>query len=111
MGHLVTIELFGQPYTFDSDTDVDGADEAAELLLSEVRKVQAQQSGPSTYMPKLTIMILAALNIANSIMQLKKTGEFVNLTSERLAAINRRLDESLDTVAGLSPTRMTPKRP
>ena len=100
MGHLVTIELFGQPYTFDSDADVAGANEAADLLLSEVRKVQSQQSGPSTYMPKLTIMILAALNIANNIMQLKRTGEFVNLTSERLAAIDRRLDEGLMQVQG-----------
>jgi hypothetical protein len=51
-------------------------------------------------MPKLTIMILAALNIANNIMQLKRTGEFVNLTSERLAAIDRRLDEGLMQLQG-----------
>jgi cell division protein ZapA (FtsZ GTPase activity inhibitor) len=98
--HLVTIELFGQPYTFKSDADVAKANEAAELLLNEVRKVQAQQSGSSTYMPKLTILILAALNIANSIMQLKRTGEFVDLTAERLTAIDRRLDESLMQLQG-----------
>lgn len=100
MEHLVTIELFGQPYTFKSDADVAKANEAAELLLNEVRKVQAQQSGSSTYMPKLTILILAALNIANSIMQLKRTGEFVDLTAERLTAIDRRLDESLMQLQG-----------
>jgi cell division protein ZapA (FtsZ GTPase activity inhibitor) len=98
--HLVTIELFGQPYTFKSDTDVAKANEAAELLLNEVQKVQTQHSGPSTYMPKLTIMILAALNIANSIMQLKKNGEFVDLTAERLSALNRKLDESLLQLQG-----------
>ncbi len=100
MEHLVTIELFGQPYTFKSDADVAKANEAAELLLNEVRKVQAQQTGSSTYMPKLTILILAALNIANSIMQLKRTGEFVDLTAERLTAIDRRLDESLMQLQG-----------
>ena len=100
MEHLVTIELFGQPYTFKSDADVAKANEAAELLLNEVRKVQAQQSGSSTYMPKLTILILAALNIANSIMQSKRTGEFVDLTAERLTAIDRRLDESLMQLQG-----------
>ena len=100
MEHLVTIELFGQPYTFKSDADVAKANEAAELLLDEVRKVQAQQTGSSTYMPKLTILILAALNIANSIMQLKRTGEFVDLTAERLTAIDRRLDESLMQLQG-----------
>ena len=101
MEHLVTIELFGQPYTFKSDTDVAKAKEAADLLLNEVQKVQGQQSGPSTYIPKLTIVILAALNIANSIMQLnKETGEFVDQTAERLAALNRKLDESLVQLQG-----------
>ena len=101
MEHLVTIELFGQPYTFKSDADVANANEAAELLLEEVLKVQGQQSGPSTYIPKLTILILAALNIANSIMQSKKeTGEFVEQTAERLAALNRKLDESLAQLQG-----------
>ena len=101
MEHLVTIELFGQPYTFKSDTDVANAKAAADLLLNEVQKVQGQQSGPSNYIPKLTIMILAALNIANSIMQSRReTGEFVDQTAERLAALNRKLDESLAQLQG-----------
>jgi hypothetical protein len=46
-------------------------------------------------------MILAALNIATSIMQLKhETGEFVETTAERLSALNRRLDESLMQLQG-----------
>jgi cell division protein ZapA (FtsZ GTPase activity inhibitor) len=99
--HLVTIELFGQPYTFKSDADVAKANEAAELLLEEVRKVQGQQSGPSTYIPKLTILTLAALNIATRIMQSKnETGEFVEITAQRLAALNRKLDESLMQLQG-----------
>jgi len=99
--HLVTIELFGQPYTFKSDADVAKAKEAAELLLEEVREIQGQQSGPSTYIPKLTILILAALNIATRIMQSKKeTGEFVDITAQRLAALNRKLDESLMQLQG-----------
>lgn len=99
--HLVTLELFGQPYTFKSDADVAKAKQAAAFLLSEVQKAQGQPTGPSAYIPKLTIMILAALNIATSIMQLKhETGEFVETTAERLSALNRRLDESLMQLQG-----------
>jgi cell division protein ZapA (FtsZ GTPase activity inhibitor) len=93
---VVTIELFGQPYTFKTDTEVAKANEVADLLSREVQKVQDQPTGPSTHIPKLTILILAALNIANNIMQLKKeTGDFVDQMAERCEALNRMLDEGL----------------
>lgn len=96
MEHMVTIELFGQPYTFKADTEVAKANEVADLLMREVQKVQDQPMGPSTHIPKLTILILAALNIANNIMQLKKdTGDFVDQMAERCEALNRMLDEGL----------------
>ena len=96
MEHMVTIELFGQPYTFKSDTEVAKANEVADLLMREVQKVQDQPTGPSTHIPKLTILILAALNIANHIMQLKKdTGDFIDQMAKRCEALNRMLDERL----------------
>jgi len=94
--NMVTIKLFGQPYTFKADTEVAKANEVADLLAREVQKVQDQPTGPSTYIPKLTILILAALNIANHIVQLKKnTGDFVDQMAERCEALNRKLDEGL----------------
>jgi hypothetical protein len=41
--HFVTIELFGQPYTFKSDAEASKAKEVADLLLQEVAKIQEQQ--------------------------------------------------------------------
>jgi len=94
--HMVTIELFGQPYTFKADTEVAKANEVADLLMHEVQKIQDQATGPSTHIPKLTILILAALNIANNVMQLKKNaGDLVDQIAERCEALNRMLDEGL----------------
>jgi cell division protein ZapA (FtsZ GTPase activity inhibitor) len=98
----VTIELFGQPYTFKADTEATEAREVADLLRREVEKVQDQQAGQSTYIPKLTVLIIAALNIANYTMQLKKNyGEFENKMTERFGILNRRLDEGLHEIRSL----------
>jgi cell division protein ZapA (FtsZ GTPase activity inhibitor) len=93
---MVTIELFGQPYTFKADTEVVKANQVADLLRREVQKVQDQQTGPSTHIPKLTLMILAALNIAHNIIQLKNdTGGFMAQLDARCEALDRMLDEGL----------------
>ena len=42
----VTIELFGQPHTFKTDTDVTKAREVADLLVKEVERVKSQQIDP-----------------------------------------------------------------
>jgi cell division protein ZapA (FtsZ GTPase activity inhibitor) len=100
--HLVTIELFGQPYTFKADTNAAEAKEVADLLRREVQKVQDQHAGQSTYIPKLTVLIIAALNIANHTLQLKKDyGEFVDKTADRCGVLNRMLDEGLHEIRSL----------
>ena len=72
MEQMVTIELFGQPYTFKVESDVETAKAVADLLVEEVDKVQNQQSGQVSNISNLTILILAALNIANENMELKR---------------------------------------
>jgi cell division protein ZapA (FtsZ GTPase activity inhibitor) len=100
--HMVTIELFGQPYTFKADTEVVKANQVADLLLYEVQKVQDQQTGSSTHIPKLTLMILAALNIAYNIIQVKNdTGGLVAQLTTRCEALNRMLDEGLTQLRAL----------
>lgn len=94
--HTITIELFGQPHSFKADTEVARANEVAELLKTEVEKVQAQQAGSSTYIPKMTILILAALNIAHKITQLDNNADdLVDQIAQRCDAVNRMLDEGL----------------
>jgi cell division protein ZapA (FtsZ GTPase activity inhibitor) len=69
----VTIELFGQPHTFKANSEVTQEKEVAELLVKEVARVENQQSGQSSNISKLAILMIAALNIANEHMELKRT--------------------------------------
>lgn len=71
MEQLVTIELFGQPYTFKTESDVADAQEVADYLVKEVTKIETQHSSKSS-VTKLATLILAALNIANENIELKK---------------------------------------
>ena len=91
---FVTIELFGQPYTFKAESEGKEAKEVAEILVKEVDKIQKQQSDQSSTMSNLTIMILAALNIANENMELKRNcSRFLDEISQRSSGLIRRLDE------------------
>jgi cell division protein ZapA (FtsZ GTPase activity inhibitor) len=91
---LVTIELFGQPYTFKAKSEVKMAKEVANLLVKEVDKVQSQQPGQSANISNLTVLMLAALNIAHENMELKGNySKVIQDISKRSAGLIRRLDE------------------
>jgi cell division protein ZapA (FtsZ GTPase activity inhibitor) len=91
---IVTIELFGQPYTFKAESEVKEAKEVAEILVKEVDKIQNQQTNQSSTMSNLTILLLAALNIANENVELKKKrSKLLDEISERSTGLIRRLDE------------------
>lgn len=95
MEQLVTIELFGQSYTFKTNSDVTKATEVAERLAKEVASLENQQEIKSSQMTKLTIMILAALNIANENLDLKRNhSELMKDISQRSANLILTLDAS-----------------
>ena len=72
MEQLVTIELFGQPYTFKAETNVAHAKEVADYLVKEVARIEKKYPNQSSG-NKLTTLLLAALNIANENVELKKS--------------------------------------
>ena len=72
MDEIVTIELFGQTHTFKANSEVTKAQAVADLLVKEVSRIEDQQANQSSNMSKLTILMLAALNIANEHMELKR---------------------------------------
>jgi cell division protein ZapA (FtsZ GTPase activity inhibitor) len=93
---LVTIDLFGQSYTFKTDSEVFKAEEVADFLLKEVKKVESQHSVKTLDVTKFTILILAALNIANENIEIKRNDlEFINDISQRLNRIICTLDENM----------------
>ena len=71
MEKTITIELFGQPHTFKANSEVTKEKEVADFLVREVTRVENQQSGQSSNISKLAILMIAALNIANEHMELK----------------------------------------
>jgi cell division protein ZapA (FtsZ GTPase activity inhibitor) len=93
--HLVNIELFGQAYTFKSDAEASTAKQVADLLVQEVEQVQ-RHSDPTSNIPKLTLLILAALNLSNRMVQMQcEFGECIAKVAERSDRLNRMLDEGL----------------
>ena len=71
MEQLITIKLFGQRFTFKAESEVKKPKEVADLLVKEVSKVEDQISEKRS-ISDLAILILAALNIANENIELKR---------------------------------------
>lgn len=96
MEQLVTIKLFGQPYTFKAALEDRRAKEVADYLVKEVTNVELQQSEGSSSVNKIAVLLLAALNIANENLDLKRTNSIlVQDVSERSRKIIRNLDSIL----------------
>jgi cell division protein ZapA (FtsZ GTPase activity inhibitor) len=94
---LITIELFGQSYTFKADTEAETAREIAALLTEEVARVQSKDSGQAAHIPKVTLLILAALNIATRAVQSEKTHkELIDRIAERCERLARLLDREVE---------------
>ena len=71
MDQLVTINIFGQPFSFTSETDTGQARIVASRLESEIARIEELQSGIKSEKAKFAVLISAALNIANENFELK----------------------------------------
>lgn len=88
MDNIITIELFGQQYTFKADADVANADEVAGVLKKEVAALETQLSGRTTVMGKTAIVALAALNITKDYVELqKKHAELLQYFAQKSASL------------------------
>jgi cell division protein ZapA (FtsZ GTPase activity inhibitor) len=93
----VTINLFGQPYTFKAEGEDKDAQEVADTLVNEVARVESQQAKESPGITQIAILIIAALNIVSENIELKKKNiEVVKDISERSANLIRQLDAGLN---------------
>jgi cell division protein ZapA (FtsZ GTPase activity inhibitor) len=94
---LVTIELFGQPYTFKTESDVSKAKEVADYLVEEVARIETQHSKISSNVTKLNTLILAALNISYENIELKKDhSDLLQEISTRTTNLIRALDAAVN---------------
>jgi len=91
---LVTIELFGKPYSFKAKSEVKKAKEVADFLAEEVSRVESQQSGESSTASDLTTLMLAALNIAHQNLELENNySKLRQDIADRSARLIRKIDE------------------
>jgi cell division protein ZapA (FtsZ GTPase activity inhibitor) len=93
LDQLVTIEIFGYPFTFKADSDVEKAREVAAYIQDAVGKLEAQHTNGGTKIDKRAILILTALNI---------TSEYFSYREENEALLNTlkaRCDHLFEKVA------------
>ncbi len=69
MDRTISIELFGQAYTFRTSGEVSQVQEVANYVAGQVEKAGAAAEAPS----KLDTLILAALNIANEYFEIRRS--------------------------------------
>lgn len=94
---IITIELFGQSYSVRAENDVTTARKVADLLVQEVENVEKQLSNQPSDMNKIKILVLAALNIANENVELKRnqTDLLKNISERAANLINKMADSNL----------------
>ena len=71
MDQIITINIFGKPFSFTSATDTEQARAVAGQLENEIARIEEQQSGVKSEKARIAILISAALNIANENFELK----------------------------------------
>ncbi len=93
MEQTISIELFGQSYTFRTDGDVSQAEKVAKIVADEVSNIQQECMKTSAVIPDMTILILAALNIANRNLESEPhKSDVLKYITERSAKLIRMLD-------------------
>jgi cell division protein ZapA (FtsZ GTPase activity inhibitor) len=75
LDQLIKIHLFGQTFTFRTDFGAQQAETVATMLMDEVERIAGRSGGTTSEMNRLTVMILAALNLANENYELKFSRE------------------------------------
>ena len=93
----VTIEIFGQPFTFKSDADASTAKAVADFLVNVVDRVESELSEQTPHATRQAILVMTALNIASENFELKRSHlRFLQKIRRR----SERLIRSLDLAVG-----------
>ncbi len=94
MEELVTLNIFGQQFTFKSDEAYPHLSEVAVLIENEIEKVTQQYAGSGSQAPNLAILLSATLTIANENIELKnKEAKLIDLIAQRSGKILTMLDQ------------------
>ena len=96
MEQHITIDLFGQRYTFKADDGLVDPQSVADFLMEEVRKIEIGQADHIAETNRTILLLQAALNISSEHLKLK----------QQLAAISDRLISKTESLQGALDQRM-----
>jgi hypothetical protein len=65
-----SIQLFGETYLFQTTSELGKAEKVADILTKEVEKIESQKKGIINEKERLTILIIAAMNIVKTNIEL-----------------------------------------
>ena len=100
MEQFVTIEIFGQPFTFKSDADASTAREVVDFLVNEVDRVETELSRKTPHVTRQAILVMTALNIASENYKLKRNhGQLLLDLQYRSERLIRTLNDAVDAAA------------
>ncbi|HLA48912.1 MAG TPA: cell division protein ZapA [Nitrospinota bacterium] len=92
MKYTTQVEIFGKKYTIRSDSDPSYTAEVADFVDKKIREVAENYSAISSH----KIYILASIDIANDLFQVKKKCEDKALQSdERIARLIKIIEENI----------------
>ena len=92
MKYTTQVEIFGKKYTIRSDSDPSYTAELADFVDKKVREIADNYSAISSH----KIYILASIDIANDLFQVKKKCEDKALQSdERIARLIKIIEENI----------------
>jgi len=93
---LITINIFGQRYTFMAEEGLIDPQSVADFLMDEVRKVETGQTENIAETNRFVMLLQAALNISSSHLKLKQQ---LTAVSDRLCLKTERLHGALNRSA------------
>jgi cell division protein ZapA len=95
MSSIKKIQIYGKTYSLKSSSSEVGAEEVADYVDSRMRELASARSKTST----LDLSILAALNIAQELLELKGQSEAKGeLEEEKIQQLVAALDKELQTI-------------
>ena len=96
MEKKIDINIFGNKYTFITETESARAKKIGELLEEEVARIESREVQASGTANQNVVLISAALNIINRYYELKdRHSELIEILSKRNDRIKTILDKSI----------------
>ncbi len=93
MDRIVAVQILGQEYQFKVDSQREDAQAAVDYLKAKVEEIQGKVRNMSEH----KIIMLAALNIASDLYELKREFEFYrSLTDQRSQSLIDVIDMQID---------------